>query len=153
METAIDILLIQQLVAWERHWRDGGQWDRMAETYHPESLVRVAWFTGSGPEFVEASRSIHQSGQSKHRLSIPRVRVNGAHGIVETDTIIETRTKFEEVEVDTAASCRLLSRVRKGDNQWRLASLDCIYEKDTLHRMGPWQRVPIDRKLLASFRP
>ena len=30
--------------------------------YHPESLVRVAWFQGTGFEFVEASKSLHRVG-------------------------------------------------------------------------------------------
>jgi hypothetical protein len=31
--------------------------------------------------------------------------------VADTDAIIETRTRFGDVEVDTAAHCRLLSRV------------------------------------------
>src|SRR5947209_19735236 len=55
--------------AHERHWRDKGQWENMRSAYHPESIVRLAWFQGTGFEFVEASNGIHHDGQSKHRLS------------------------------------------------------------------------------------
>ena len=70
-----------------------------------------------------------------------------------TFTIIETRTRFGDVEVDTAAHCRLLSRARKDGGTWRLASLDCIYEKDMIHPVDPSQRLEIDRERLQTYRP
>lgn len=48
----------------------------MRSAYHPESVVRVAWFQGTGFEFVEASKGMHREGQSKHRLSPAIVRLN-----------------------------------------------------------------------------
>jgi hypothetical protein len=148
-----DVLAISQLVCFERHWRDTGLWERMRSAYHPESVVRVAWFEGSGPAFVEASKGIHREGQSKHRLSPPLVRVAGDRGVAETDTLIETRTRFGDVEVDTTSHCRLLSRVRRDDGVWRLASLDVIYEKDTLAPANPGDHLDISCEELQGYRP
>jgi hypothetical protein len=153
MNEQTDIFAISQLVCSERHWRDRGDWEQMRTAYHPESIVRVAWFEGSGVEFVEASRGIHRDGQSKHRLSPPFIRVRGDRGLAETDTVIETRTRFGEIEVDTAAHRRLLSRVRRDDGVWRLASLDVIYEKDTLAAVNPSDRLEISRDELQGYRP
>lgn len=84
----------------------------MRSAYHPESIVRVAWFQGTGFEFVEASKGMH-------RLSPTIVRLNGDRSIAETDTVIETRTLYGDIEVDTTANCRLFSRVRRDDGDWQ----------------------------------
>lgn len=149
----LERIAVAELVYFERYWRDRGMWAEMKTAYHPQSLVRVAWFQGTGPEFVEASKGIHRQGLSKHRLSPAIVRGRGDRGIAETDAIIETRTQLGEVAVDTAAHCRLLSRVRKDDGVWRLASLDCIYEKDTLRPVNPSRRLEIDEQRLSRGRP
>ena len=148
-----DIIAVSHLIYFERHWRDTGQWDKMRSAYHPESVVRVAWFHGNGFEFVEASKGIHRAGQSKHRLSPTLVRLNGDRSLAETDAVIETRTRFGDMEVDTAAHCRLFSRVRRDEGVWRLASLDVIYEKDMIAPVNPSDQLTIDREELQSYRP
>ncbi len=153
MDEQADVLAISQLIYWERHWRDMGQWENMRSAYHPESLVRVAWFQGTGFEFVEASKGLHRQGQSKHRLSPTLVRLNGDRALAETDAVIETRTRYGDMEVDTAANCRLFSRVRRDDGVWRLASLDVIYEKDMLAPVNPSDHLMINREELQQYRP
>lgn len=153
IEEVADRFAITELIYLERHWRDKGEWDKMKTLYYPESQVRVAWFSGTGPDFVEASRGIHREGQSKHRLSPSVVQIYGNRGVAETDTVIETRTWLGDVEIDTAAYCRLLSRVRKDNGVWRLSGLDCIYEKDTIQTIEPSQHLEIDTKRLQSYRP
>ena len=153
MDEQADILAISQLIYFERHWRDAGQWEKMHSAYHPESVVRVAWFQGTGFEFVEASKSMHRQGQSKHRLSPTLVRLHADRGLAETDTVIETRTLFGDIEVDTTANCRLLNRVRRDNGIWRLASLDVIYEKDMLAPVNPSDQLMINREELRQYRP
>jgi len=153
MDEQADILAVSQLIYSERHWRDAGQWEKMRSAYHPESIVRVAWFQGNGFEFVEASKGMHRQGQSKHRLSPTIVRLNGDRSIAETDTVIETRTLYGDIEVDTTANCRLFSRVRRDGGLWRLASLDVIYEKTCLPPVNPSDHLTLNREELQSYRP
>jgi len=153
MDDQADILAISRLIAFERHWRDTGQWEHMRSAYHPESVVRVAWFQGTGFEFVEASKGLHRQGQSKHRLSPSLVRLHGERALAETDTLIETRTRLEDIEVDTTAHGRLLSRVRRDAGIWRLASLDFIYEKDMMAPVNPSDQLLINREELRQYRP
>jgi hypothetical protein len=58
MNEQADILMIAQLIGFGRHWRDTGQWENMRDAYQPDSRMRVAWFQGTGPEFVEASTGL-----------------------------------------------------------------------------------------------
>ena len=52
---AADTSAITQCVLTERESRDLGRWARMRECFHPDSIVRISWFQGSGPDFVERS--------------------------------------------------------------------------------------------------
>jgi len=38
------------------------QLEAMRSTFIPDSHVQVSWFTGTGPEFVDASQKIHKQG-------------------------------------------------------------------------------------------
>ncbi len=47
-----DITAITQLILRERESRDLARWETMRECFWPDSLIRVSWFRGSGPDFV-----------------------------------------------------------------------------------------------------
>jgi SnoaL-like domain len=148
-----DIIAISQVVYAERYARDAHNWEQMRNTYHPDATVEIAWFTGSGYDFVKASRTAFERGQSKHRLSPSIIRVHGNRALAETSILIETRTMIDNIEIDTEASIRMFSRVRKDAGIWRLASLTGIFEKDRMMPVNPSDELHLDRELLASFRP
>ncbi len=150
---ALDFLDISQLIANERYWRDTYQWEKMRNAFHPESMVHVSWFKGSGFAFVEASKSLAKLVQSKHRLSPSRVRLNGERSLVETDIMLEIRMRVADIEVDTTAHMRLLSRVRRDQGIWRLASMEGIFEKDVLVPVNPAEQIFIDAEELRQYRP
>ena len=54
--TVFERATIAALIQRERAARDAAQWAEMATFYHPESSIDVAWFQGSGQEFVQATR-------------------------------------------------------------------------------------------------
>ena len=149
----IDKLAVASLVAEERHWRDRGEWERMAQAYHPDCVVRLAWFEGTGTDFVAASRAGGRAGTTKHRLAPSIVRVNGDRAAAETSVVVETRTEQDGVEVDLFAYCRYVNRVRRAGGRWRLASVDCVCEKDTMRPVHPGDRIDIDAARLARYRP
>lgn len=154
MNEYTDQFAVSQLIVAERYWRDTKQWDQMRSAYHPDSFVRVAWFQGSGFDFVEASRqSPHQQSLSKHRLSPSRLRLNGDRAIAETDMRIEIRFFSGTCEIDLVVSCRLFNRVRRDEGIWRLASLDVIYEKDSCSPVNPAKQVQVDWEKLLEYRP
>jgi hypothetical protein len=153
MSEQADFFSIAQLISAERHWRDTRQWDKMQSAYHSEAMVRTGWFQGSGLEFVEASKHAFGKSLSKHRLSPSIVRINEDRAIAETDTLIETRASYGEIEIDVIASCRLFSRVRRDGGIWRLGSLDAIYEKDSFSFVNPLEQFPLDWQEIAGYRP
>jgi hypothetical protein len=78
MATTDDITFITQLVVRERESRDMGFWNRMRDCFHPDSVVNIIWFQGSGPDFVTASQGMASRGMpAKHRLGPSSSRSTG----------------------------------------------------------------------------
>ena len=83
---AADVTAVSQLIVRERLSRDLGLWEQMHDCYHEDSVVRLSWLNGSGPEFVRRSKDMaarnvkatHRlgpdsgdaRGQSRHRASL-----------------------------------------------------------------------------------
>lgn len=57
-----DVTAITQLILRERQGRDRGWWDRMRAAFRPDSVVRLSWFSGTGPEFVRRSEEMSARG-------------------------------------------------------------------------------------------
>ena len=129
-----DKLVIADLIQFERLYRDQQQWDRLRTTYHPDSLIRLGWFAGTGDEYVEASRRMDANKGGWHILHVTHptlVQVYGDRAIAKTTTLVVRRTKLDGVLIDVTIYCQLYSRVERRDGIWRILTLDVVYEKDT----------------------
>ena len=154
MSQQLDKLAIAALIAEERHWRDRADWDRMAAAYQPGCKVRLVWFQGTAADFLQASRAGGRGGVTKHRLGPSIVDVSGDRAVAETSTVVETRTDQDGIAVELFVYCRYLNRLsRDDDGAWRLASVDCICEKDTMRAVYPDDTLKLDRELLDTYRP
>ncbi|MHB8595584.1 MAG: nuclear transport factor 2 family protein [Ktedonobacteraceae bacterium] len=134
-EGIIDKLVIADLIQFERLYRDQHQWERLRTLYHPDSLIRLGWFVGTGDEYAEASRRLEsrKSGWHLTHMTAPtQVQVQNDRAIAETNTLIIRRSALDGILVDATIYCRLYSRVERRDGIWRILTLDVIYEKDTV---------------------
>ncbi|HLG89764.1 MAG TPA: nuclear transport factor 2 family protein [Alphaproteobacteria bacterium] len=145
---------IFDLVRSERFARDQGEFDRLAALYTPDSRVRVSWFTGTGKAFADASRAVLASGLISKHLVVPmKVEISGNRALVESYGQVQSRDTVGGALTDLVAHCRFYSRVRRTAQGWRLASFDCIYQRDELKAVNPAQALPIDWTRLAELRP
>ncbi|MFC0040065.1 nuclear transport factor 2 family protein [Actinomadura rayongensis] len=144
---------VAALVAGERHWRDRGDWESMAQAYHGESWVRLAWFEGTGAEFVEASRSGGRGGTTRHRLSPSVVCVRGGRAVAETGVLVETRTAHSGIAVDLTVACRYLTLLRRDGGIWRISRVETICERDAIAPVMPGEVLEMDPQRLARYRP
>lgn len=55
---------IRQLVENWAVWRDAGDWDRFATTWHPDGWMTATWFQGPAADFVAASERGFENGVS-----------------------------------------------------------------------------------------
>jgi hypothetical protein len=149
-----DITDISQLVLRERQSRDRGWWGEMAACFHPESSVYLSWFTGSGPEFVAASRERVAGGvRPVHRMSPPAVHVSDDRAIAEVPAAIEVRSVVDRTDIDLVSYVRLVYQVERNTSAWLIRGLTCIYERDTLAPVVPGARLTLDLDRLPEVRP
>lgn len=148
-----DITAVSQLVLRERESRDLGNWDTMRDCFHPDSRVRISWFNGSGPDFVEGSIDMAQRGMlAKHRLAPVLVTLSGDRALASLTAIIDIPQTINGIDMVLSAHGRFIYRAERRDNVWRLYSFDCIYMRDELNPAVPGQSIHIDPAEVQGLR-
>jgi hypothetical protein len=149
----IDRDAIFNLVRLERFWRDQREWDRLEASYTDDGFVRVSWFEGTAREFVKRSRDMHQGGtRSKHLILPTYARINGDRALAESYGQVQIRARLEGIEYDLTSHCRFLSRVRRSGAEWRFATFEAIYIRDTITPVNPWEQLKIDAQKALKLR-
>jgi hypothetical protein len=149
-----DITAITQLILRERESRDLALWERMRTCYWPDSLVRVSWFRGTGPDFVTGSIDMARRGvPAKHRLGPILVNLNSDRAVATLHGIIDLPVTIRGVSGTLSTHARLLYRAEKRADRWSLFGFDAIYMRDELIPSIPGQIITIDPKELDGLRP
>lgn len=151
----LDKLAVAEVVQTERAARDQGQWARMADCYHPDSVVSISWIETSGPAFVEASRQAFAAGvRHMHQMAPTLVTLAGDRALAETGCAILLAGRIGGVEVQVTTQARLHARVeRRRDGVWRIAALEAVYNADAIQPAIPGQVPMLDADRLAGYRP
>jgi len=148
-----DISAITQVVLRERQARDNGWWDRMLATYWPDSRVDVSWYHGDGPGFVAASRKASAGGVvGKHRLFSPIVDKRGEKAHVELGSRNWSQLQIDGKTVNLNANMRINYRLEKRNGEWRILSLQPIYEHSELTPDIPGETLTIPAADLGKYR-
>ena len=148
-----DINEVTQVVLLERQGRDRGWWGQMAACFHPDSRVTLSWFNGPGSEFTARSQKMAEMGlRILHRPSPPAVHLHGDKAVLELPVSVERRFLLKGVEADLASYTRLLYRVERRDEGWKILTLDVIYERDTLAPTVPGTTLDVAHDQVAQFR-
>ena len=109
-----DITAITQLILRERESRDLALWERMRTCFWPDSLVRVSWFRGTGPDFVTGSIDMFRRGvPAKHRLGPILVTLIGTRAVATLSGIIDLPVNIHGVAGTLSTHARLLYRAEK----------------------------------------
>lgn len=150
---AADITAITQLILRERESRDLGRWETMRECFWPDSLVRVSWFRGNGPDFVTGSIEMARRGiPAKHRLAPILVRLSGERAVASLHGIIDLPVTLKGVSATLSTHSRFLYRAEKRDGRWGLMGFDAIYLRDELIPDLPGQSISIDPAEVKDVR-
>jgi SnoaL-like domain len=148
-----DITSITQLILRERESRDIQRWDTMRDCFWPDSIVRVSWFRGSGPDFVTGSIEMAKRGiPAKHRLGPVLVRLAGDRAVASFPGIIDLPVKLKGVEGTLSSHARFLYRAERRKGEWRLFGFDAIYMRDELGPAISGQTITIDPNDVKEFR-
>lgn len=151
---ALDASIVIQVVLVERQARDRGWWDRMADSYWPDSTVRLSWHKGSGAGFVAGTKAIADRGQeiALHQLAAPVAHVRGDRAYVESTATMRIATNIDAVAGDLTTTVRLNYRLERREGRWRIFSLDAIYENVTLTPSVPGQVITVAPEELRGYR-
>ena len=150
---AADRVEIQELVQRERLARDLQQWDVMAAAYHPDAVVDISWFSGTGPEFVAASRKAAERGLlSFHQMGPTVTTIAGARALAESGAAIHVVGKLDGAEVDVVSHARLFARAERRTDRWLLAGFRILYLQDMIVPLNPSHVPKIDPAEAAKFR-
>lgn len=137
----------------ERQGRDRGWFEQEEECFHPDSVVRIAWFTGTGAEFIERSREVFATGiRPVHSMFPPVVHLDGNRAVAEAPAQLSVIQDFDGVEAYIVSHVRLLYRLTRRAGQWRISSLDCIYVRDLLEPVILGKLPHLDEQVLQGFR-
>ncbi len=153
-EQTLERAAIADLIQRERAARDAASWDEMASYYHPESLVDVAWFKGSGEEFVRATQKNWRTDAINfHEMGSAVVTISNDRAIAETACTLHGFYKLDGVDVTSTGFVRLLWRTQRLEASWLIAGLRSIYIRDLLQPCNPSQTIALDGAELSAYRP
>jgi SnoaL-like domain len=149
-----DITTITQLILRERESRDLQRWETMRGCFWPDSVVRVSWFRGNGPDFVTGSMDMAKRGiPAKHRLGPILVRLAGDRAVASLSGIIDLPVKLKGVEATLSTHARFLYRAERRQGEWRIFGFDAVYMRDELTPAISGQQIVIDPSEVVDFRP
>ena len=152
---AEDITAVMQLVQRERESRDRQWWKEMSEAYDPEARIRVSWYDGNPQGFIEHSRKIAQAGnKSLHHLQPITVRVNGDRAVATLGCHMESQVEADIFGTEAVVEIyvRLVYTAQRKQSEWKLMSLNCIYERDSVTPIIPGTSLTINTAVLSKYR-
>lgn len=144
---------IRELLEYDRYCRDNGHFEQMAECYSEESVIRVSWFTGSGKEYCRRLAEAGGGG-AKHKVNYTVVWPKGDKAIAEmTTSMLSPRLSVDGGQVDLVSYARILTRVHRDADGWKILQGDCIYERDEIIPVAPGTDITVLADELSGYRP
>lgn len=148
----LEALAISRLIQDWGLWRDTGRWNELRAAYTQDGWMRTTWFDGPASAFVDASAASFGKGpQVLHAVGPSTVRVRHDRAVAETRLTILLRDRLHGVPVDVTCHGRVIDRLMRGGERWRIRSRLPIYDKDTISPVEPGTALAIDADALARF--
>ena len=152
-ERILDRIAIADVIQRERAARDAASWDEMASYHHPNSMIDVAWFKGSGEEFVQATkRNWRTDAINFHEMGPAVVTVNNDRATAETACTLHGFYKLNGIDVTSTGFVRLLWRAQRWEGCWLISGLRSLYVRDLLQPCNPTHLLTLDEGALATYR-
>jgi hypothetical protein len=150
--TRTDRIDVADLILRERLARDNHDWERMASLYHPDSVVDISWFRGTGAEFAKQSSVSAVRSMNFHVMTPPVVDVRGDRAISETPCILRGFSKLNSTEISFEGFVHLFWRAVRDGRHWLLSGLRIAYKVDMFHAREPDKPPHLDEEQLKGYR-
>jgi hypothetical protein len=144
---------IREAIVGERRARDARDWDALSNFYTEDCTLDVSWFQGRAHDFIRASRLRVGKTRSFHYVWSPDVVIDGQRALAETPMEIHVRLTVKDVEVEITSHARLVTRMVKVTDGWKMASFDAIYRGDEARSLNPERPLPVAWHEIEAYRP
>jgi len=95
-------------------------------------------FNGDINGFVAGSETMAKGGAAAlHTICPIEILVNGDKAISESTGSIMIRFEHKDVQFDCTSYTRFVSRFERVDAEWKLLTLEAIYDRDTITPVHP----------------
>ncbi|KAF9887165.1 hypothetical protein FE257_010419 [Aspergillus nanangensis] len=132
---------IKSLLVRERYYRDTNQWEKLRSCYHPDASkthIDITWYQGDVDGFVSGSRAMSTGGTGAlHSISPVEVSLHGDKALTESTGSVAIRFKHSGNDYDSVSVTRFISRLQRVGSEWKLLSLEAIYERDSILPVVP----------------
>ena len=120
----------------------------------PDSTIDVAWFRGSGKDFVQATKKNWRTDAINfHQMGVAVVDVRGNRAVAETVCTLRGFFNLGGIPVTLSGYVRLLWRAQKSHDTWLIAGLRSLYIRDLLQPCDGSGRLNLHESELAGYRP
>lgn len=100
--------------------------------------------------------ALRSSASSMHIISPVEVHLNGQRAVSDSRGSIHARFCQDQTEFDCISYGRLISRLEKEGPDWKVCTLEMIYDKDSLQAVDPSQEhltaIKLDNHARQSYR-
>ncbi|GKZ40115.1 hypothetical protein AbraIFM66950_002418 [Aspergillus brasiliensis] len=132
---------IKSLLVRERYYRDTCQWEQLRACYHPDASkthIEITWFQGDIDGFVEGSKGMATGGTGAvHTVCPVEVHLHGEKALSESTGSISIRFQHDGSFFDCVSYTRFISRLEFVGGEWRLLTLEAIYDRDLITPVIP----------------
>lgn len=153
-QTTLDKIEIRDVIECWAIWRDTGQWDKLATTWHPGGIMNATWFQGPFEQFIDnAAKAWARGNMSSHLLGGTAIELAGTRAIAQTRLTIAARETVDGVLCDMFSIGRFYDFFERRDGRWAIVERQPTYEKDRCDPVIPGTRPKFDEGLLEQFPP
>jgi hypothetical protein len=111
--------------------RDLGEWDQLAEVFHPDATIEISRFKGATGAFVDASRRMGSSDLvTKHLIASPSITFRGDRALVQTNAVLIAENTV--LDLGCTAHIRFWDQVEKRDSEWKIVRRQACYDMSAL---------------------
>lgn len=133
-------------------WRDTGDFDRVAETWHEDG--RMSTTSGEGPavDFIANARRAHAAGLDvAHINGGTFVDIAGDRAVAESRITLTMRATVEGVLCDLECRGRFIDLLERRNGRWGFVLRHPCYDRDRISACDGGVVPPLDQERLARF--
>ena len=147
-----DRFAIRELIENWVVWRDSGQWERLAGTFHPDGWMVATWQTAPARDFVAGSQAAWDKGaKASHTLSGSSIDISDNRAVAQTKMSIMQRTQVDDIWVEVTCRGRFYDFLEKRDGRWGILLRQPIYEFDRIDALEDNKIPHLERSRLERW--